>query len=238
MTAAKITHLPTVGSTNDWIAAAAERGEPDGTWVRADRQTEGRGRRGRAWVSEPGNLFASALIRPQPGEAPLHQFSFVAALALHDMATRYVAAERLTLKWPNDLLLDSVKCAGLLIEGRDGVVIAGCGANLAHHPEATERPATSFPAAGLPAPDPAEAAETLAAAFAARRRQWRDKGFANVREDWLARAAHETGDPLEARLGTETVTGTYAGLSPDGALQLALPDGEVRFIHAGEVFPL
>ena len=220
----RIIHLTTIGSTNDWIAAAAARGETDGIWVRADEQTEGRGRRGRAWTSRHGNLFASTLIRPQPAEGPPQQLSFVAALALHDMASRYAATERLTLKWPNDLLLDGVKCAGILVEGRDGVTIIGIGVNLSHHPADTERPATSFPAGGIPAPDPAEAVTYLAAAFAARRAKWREQGFAETRAAWLDRAAG-LGKPLEARLGTETLTGTFEALAEDGALLLRQPGG-------------
>ncbi|MEO0499924.1 MAG: biotin--[acetyl-CoA-carboxylase] ligase [Pseudomonadota bacterium] len=236
----RIVHLDTVGSTNDWIAAAAARAEPDGTWVRADRQTEGRGRRGRAWTSEPGNLFASTLVRPQMGEAAPHQLSFIAALALFDMAERYVARERLSLKWPNDLLLDGIKCAGILVEGRGArdqpITIVGIGVNLSHHPDDTERPATSFPAQGIAAPDPAEAAERLAASFAVRRADWRDSGFATIRSAWLARTAHKVGDPLEARLANRTVSGAFAGLGPDGALQLDR-DGDITRIDAADVFP-
>ncbi len=233
----KIVHLAEVGSTNDWIAAAAERGEPDGIWVHADRQVAGRGRRGRFWTSDTGNLFASTLIRPQPGETQPQQLSFVAALALHDMASRYAASDRLSLKWPNDLLLDGVKCAGILIEGRAGVVIAGIGVNLSHHPDGTERPATSFPAAGIAAPPPAEACAVLAASFADRRREWREQGFAATREAWLARAAG-IGQRIEARLGSETLVGMFEGLSADGALALRLPGGTLRLVHSGEVFPI
>ena len=234
----RIHHLAEVGSTNDWIAEAARRGDSDGTWVRADRQTGGRGRRGRAWVSDPGNLFASALIRPAAGETPPHLFSFVAALALHDMASHFAPAERLSLKWPNDLLLDGVKVAGLLVEGAGDAIILGCGVNLSHHPPATERPATSFPAAGLVAPDPSAAVSRLADAVAARRQEWRNKGFGALRTAWLDRTAHRLGDPLEARLGRETLGGHYAGLAEDGALRLTLADGTERAIHGGEVFTL
>ncbi len=230
-------HLEEVGSTNDWIASAAARGEPDGLWVRADRQTAGRGRRGRAWTSDTGNLFTSTLVRPQPGEGPPQQLSFVAALALHDMARQYVAAERLALKWPNDLLLDGIKCAGILVEGRDGTVVVGMGVNLSHHPAATERPATSFPAAGIATPPLAEAAECLVAAFGRRRSEWHQKGFTATRAAWLSRAAN-LGDVIEARLGTETLTGTFDTIDEAGALMLRLSDGSVRAIHAGEVFAL
>ncbi|WP_224199683.1 biotin--[acetyl-CoA-carboxylase] ligase [Pacificimonas flava] len=233
----KLVELSEVGSTNDWIAAAAGRGESDGLWVRADRQTEGRGRRGRTWVSDTGNLFASCLVRPDAGEQPVHQFSFVAALALHDALANFAARDRLRLKWPNDVLLDGVKCAGILIEGRDEVVIVGCGANLAHHPEGTERPATSLPAAGLSAPSPSDTLAALASSFDKWRQLWRARGFLALRDAWLERAAG-LGEPIVARLGRKEIPGRFSGIATDGALELACPDGSVRRIHSGEVFSL
>ena len=135
------------------------------------------------------------------------------------------------------MLLDGVKIAGILLEGRIGATIIGFGANLAGHPEATERPATSLPAAGIAAPPAADVAEHLAATFADVRSGWRTYGFGPVRTAWLARASG-LGGRLEARLGSETITGTFTGLAPDGALDLTLADASVRRIHAGEVFAL
>ena len=228
-------HLATIGSTNDWLAARPDL--PDGSWVRADTQTGGRGRRGRAWISVPGNLFASVVTRAQPGEGPSQQLSFVAAVALARTLDHWVAPDRMQLKWPNDVLLDGVKCAGNLLEGGQGATVIGYGVNLAGHPDATECPATSLPAAGIAAPRVADVAERLASTFADARAEWRDHGFAVVRTAWLARAAG-LGRPLEARLGSETVAGVFNGLADDGALLLTLPDARVRSIHAGEVFAL
>jgi BirA family biotin operon repressor/biotin-[acetyl-CoA-carboxylase] ligase len=167
--------------------------------------------------------------------------SFVAAVALAAMLDRWVAPDRLSLKWPNDVLLDGVKVAGILLEGGvggvGGTTIIGFGVNLAGHPDATERPATSLPAAGIAAPTAAEAADRLSATFADVRAEWRAYGFDAVRTAWLARAAG-LGKLIEARLGSETVSGTFTGLGPDGALDLTLADASVRRIHAGEVFAL
>lgn len=237
MPAADIIELEVVGSTNDWLAEQAGRDAPDGLWVRADRQTGGRGRRGRAWTSEAGNLFASTLCRPQPGEGPPQQLSFVAALALDAALQGWVPAERLGLKWPNDLLLDGVKCCGILLEGVAGCTIVGIGVNLMHHPVDTERPATSLAAAGFHAPAAADFARRLRETFAENRALWRDHGFDALRTRWLARAAGR-GAPLVARLGSETLTGHFDDLAADGALRLRLADGSVRAIHAGEVFGL
>ncbi|WP_255615561.1 biotin--[acetyl-CoA-carboxylase] ligase [Polymorphobacter sp. PAMC 29334] len=210
---------------------------PDESWVRADTQTGGRGRRGRAWLSIPGNLFTSVVVRRQTGEGPPQQLSFVAAVALAAMLDRWIAPDRLSLKWPNDVLLDGVKVAGILLEGGSGATIIGFGVNLAGHPDATERPATSLPAAGIAAPTAAEAADRLAATFADARATWRTYGFDAVRTAWLARAAG-LGKPIEARLGSETISGTFTGIASDGALDLTLADASVRRIHAGEVFAL
>lgn len=237
MAGGEIVEIEVVGSTNDWMTEQAAAGAPDGLWVRADRQLGGRGRRGRSWTSEAGNLFATTLCRPQPGEGPAQQLSFVAALALDHALQGWVPAERLGLKWPNDVLLDGVKCCGILLEGVDGATIIGFGVNLLHHPEDTERPATSLVAAGIHPPTAAEFAARLRDGFTACRALWCAEGFEPIRERWLARAAGK-GAPLAARLGAETLTGRFDDLAADGALQLRLVDGSVRAIHAGEVFGL
>lgn len=237
MRGGEIVEIEVVDSTNDWMTEQAAAGAPDGLWVRADRQLGGRGRRGRSWTSEPGNLFATTLCRPQPGEGPAQQLSFVAALALDHALQWWVAAERLGLKWPNDVLLDGVKCCGILLEGIDGATIIGFGVNLLHHPRDTERPATSLVAAGIHPPTAAEFAERLRDCFTTCRAQWRAEGFEPIRERWLARAAGK-GGLLAARLGHETLTGRFDDLAADGALQLRLVDGSIRAIHAGEVFGL
>ncbi len=175
------------------------------------------------------------LVRPQLGEGPPPQLSFVAALALARALDVWVAPERLQLKWPNDLLLDDTKVSGILLEGQAGVTIIGFGANLAAHPENTERPATSLAAAGLIVPPPGELLAVLAATFGAARSDWRDHGFAAVRAAWLERAAG-LGERLIARVGVETLIGTFEGLAIDGALELRLDNGQLRAVHAGEVF--
>jgi BirA family biotin operon repressor/biotin-[acetyl-CoA-carboxylase] ligase len=228
-----ITHLANVGSTNDWLTERAVS-LPDEAWVFADAQTGGRGRRGRVWTSLPGNLFASVLARPQPGEGPSQQLSFVAALALIRALDSYVVPHRLTLKWPNDVLLDGLKVAGILLEKQGAATIIGIGVNLAAHPTDSERPATSLGAIGTP-PTPAAAIENLADQFALARAAWRIAGFAPVQQAWLNRAAG-LGQPLIARLGSETLTGLFEGLADDGALQLRLDNGTIRAVHAGEVF--
>jgi BirA family transcriptional regulator, biotin operon repressor / biotin---[acetyl-CoA-carboxylase] ligase len=230
-----ITHLETVGSTNDWLLEKAPD-LLDGHWVIADRQTAGRGRRGRAWSDGAGNLMASVLVR---SGGAVQQLSFVAALALRAalVGSDPALAGRLRLKWPNDVLLDGGKFAGILLErAGDGLVI-GFGVNIVSHPQVSERPATSLAAAGALTPAPRALLEALRATFAVFRAQWADGGFEPIRTQWLAHAGG-LGDRIAARLGDETLEGRFDGLQPDGALALRLDDGTLRPVHAGEIFAL
>lgn len=229
-----LTHLAQVGSTNDWLLARADT-LPDGHWVLADRQTAGRGRRGRVWNDGAGNFMGSVLVK---ASGAVQQLSFVAALALHDALTALTGQPaRLALKWPNDVLLDGLKCSGILLERVGDALVIGMGVNLARHPTRTERPATSLAAAGLPVPTPLALLGELAPAFASWRGQWEQAGFAPIRSAWQARAAG-LGQRIVARLGDDSPEGLFTGLAEDGALLLRLDDGATRAIHAGEVFAL
>jgi BirA family biotin operon repressor/biotin-[acetyl-CoA-carboxylase] ligase len=228
-----------VGSTNDVALDLAAAGRGPSLWVRADRQTAGRGRSGRAWVSPAGNLHATAaLIEPcLPAIAP--QLGFVAGVALHEavaVATG-IGAPRLALKWPNDLKLDGAKCAGILLEGRrvgpagSFVVLVGIGVDVATAPVDTP-----YPAAALASVAPALTVEALfdalVVSFAAWRERWQREGFDAVRAAWLARAAG-LGLPARVRQGDGELTGVFGGLAPDGALILHTPDGD-RIVAAGD----
>jgi BirA family biotin operon repressor/biotin-[acetyl-CoA-carboxylase] ligase len=215
------------GSTNDDVAALAREGAPEGTWLRAERQTGGKGRQGRAWQSPPGNLYASTLVRLRPGDPPAPTLALVAAVALHETAAPHCPAAR--IKWPNDLLVDGAKLAGILLERQGDAVIVGFGVNLAHHPEGLDRLATNL--RPPVAPDPF--LDRLAAVFESWLVRWRTEGLAPVRAAWLS-AAHSIG----AGLTSGDARGTFDGLDESGALRLRLADGAVRVIHAGDVFLL
>ena len=113
----------------------------------------------------------------------------------------------------------------------------GIGINLAHHPDGTERPATSLAAAGLPVPQPVAVLHALAARFTYWRHIWAYDGFTPIRTAWLSHA-HGLGQRMVARLGDEAPEGVFEGLAADGALLLRLDDGRLRPIHAGEVFAI
>lgn len=234
-----ILRFPELDSTNDEISRRAEAGAPDGLWVMADCQSSGRGRRGRTWVSGAnGNLYCSGLVRLQPTDPPAQQLSFVAALAVYDTLRSLVPTLR--LKWPNDLLVDGAKVAGILLESGGSAasgqwLIVGIGINLASHPSDSERPAADIASLTGVQHDAAQLLETLASGFASWRQRWQNSGFVAIKTAWLA-ASHGLGQQLVARLGNETIEGMFAGLEDDGALLLRLESGQMRSIHAGEVF--
>jgi BirA family biotin operon repressor/biotin-[acetyl-CoA-carboxylase] ligase len=232
-----------LGSTNAEALQLAQRGERGSLWVVAGRQTAGRGRRGRAWISEPGNLYASLLLTAAAPAEHWPQLSFVAALAVHDGIVEVAAPlkPRLAIKWPNDVLLDDAKLAGILIEGADageeGAVAIGIGVNCASHPDGTDYPATDLATAGVPV-----AAEALLGALSAkmlgRLAQWnRGEGFSTIRADWLARAVG-VGADVRVRLADKELTGRFEALDDAGSLVLRLTGGEVTTIAAGDVFLL
>lgn len=231
-----------IDSTNAEALRRASAGEHGPLWVTARSQSAGRGRRGRSWVSSPGNLYATLLVRdPSPPEfAP--QLSFVAALALHDALVKVVPiiGRRLDLKWPNDMLCDGAKVAGILVEGegtRPLAVAIGIGVNCRRHPETTDYPATDFAAAGVTV-TPERLFCALSAAMVLRLQQW-DRGgnFAAIRVDWLAQSSG-LGRDVRVRLAEREVTGRFQSLDADGRLILRLPDGGVEAISAGDVMPL
>jgi BirA family biotin operon repressor/biotin-[acetyl-CoA-carboxylase] ligase len=230
----------TVGSTNSEALVHARAGATGPLWITARAQVAGRGRRGRTWVSEPGNLYATLLLTdPAPPERAA-QLSFVAALATHDAIAACAPAlvARLGFKWPNDVLLGGAKLAGILIEAegtRPLVVAVGIGVNCRHHPAATDYPATDLGAGGV-AVTAEDLFEALSIAMADRLREW-DTGFAAIRAAWLARAGGLGGE-LTARLGARDLTGRFETLDEAGRLVLRLPDGAIETIAAGEVFPV
>ena len=230
-----------IDSTNAEARRRAEAGEGGPLWLTALRQNAGHGRRGRAWETGEGNLAATLLMLTERPPAEAAQISFVAALAVADMARIYLPADLIRLKWPNDVLIGGRKSAGILVEsGRraDGALwlATGIGVNLARAPTAAERPATCFADhAAAPPPTPREALDALAAAFAGWLGVWDAQGFAPLAEAWTQRA-HGLGGPCIARLGSETVEGVAEGLDVDGALRLRLADGAIRRITAGDVF--
>lgn len=239
----RVVGLQRVGSTNDEAKQLARQGAAEGTVVWALRQESGRGRRGRAWSSPEGNLYTSTILRPRRSPAEAAQVSFVAALAVADMAARLLpAGSGVGCKWPNDVLVRGRKLSGILLEsepGADGAVdwlVLGVGINVRHHPDLAEYAATSLAGEGAEDVPLAVALEVYAGCLAHWYGLWAQGGFPAIRDAWLARAVG-LGGPVTVRLARETIRGVFADLDMDGVLLLDPEDGTGRRrIAAGDVF--
>ncbi|MEQ9519989.1 MAG: biotin--[acetyl-CoA-carboxylase] ligase [Parvibaculum sp.] len=237
-------HFAEIDSTNDEAKREAAKGGVAPLWIVAEQQTAGRGRRGRTWVSPTGNLMCTLLLRPDCSPAKAGELAFVAGLALHEAAAHllpHFPSEKITLKWPNDLLVSAKKTSGILLEsesdGRSNVawLAIGIGLNLAHFPSDTPYPATCLGDEGGIVPSVADALTALATGFERWYGIWQKEGFGRIREAWLYRA-HGVGGPIVARLPDAEIEGVFEGIEPDGALRLRLPGGAIRLIAAGDVF--
>ena len=237
-----IIHLESIDSTNAHARRLAEKGEGGPLWISAQTQTAGRGRRGREWVSETGNLFATHLITLPVPPAIATQISFVTALAIHETCAALLPQDApLTLKWPNDVLLKGKKLAGILLEtlpsqNKNQTVLAiGCGVNIAHAPAETPYGATWLNAHIEDLITPGQFINILAPRMSHWLDTWKNSnGFDLICKAWQNRASH-VGKTVSLALASQTITGKFTGLASDGALILELPDGIRKHYHAGDV---
>jgi len=214
-------------------------------WIMTHEQVAGRGRRGREWVMPAGNFAGTLVLRPKGGPEAAAQLSFVAALALYDaLSDACGPAARLAIKWPNDVLLNGGKIAGILLEsigsGREvGAVAIGIGVNLAAAPSGDAVEARAVPPVSLREETgfivgAEEFLDLLAPAFARWLAQFETYGFQPIRTAWLARAA-KLGQPIIARTGRDETQGVFDGIDETGALVLTTPSGR-RTLPAADVF--
>lgn len=229
--------LDSVGSTNDEARRLALSGAAaDLLVVTAREQSAGRGRRGRIWVSPPGNLHCSTLIAID-SLATAAQLGFVAAVALVDAFRTLVPGVPFACKWPNDVLAEGRKCAGMLLEPVDGAwLILGIGVDVAAAPPPGDLvyPACALADLGFAGSD-ADVLNAFCAAFSPLVECWRRQGFVPIREAWVKRA-RGIGDPVVVRLEGETISGVFAGLDDEGALLLDQGPQGHRRILAGDVY--
>lgn len=221
------------GSTSADLAARLQAGEslPEGSWLVADRQTAGRGRLGRSWIDGAGNFMGSTAVHLRQGDPSPDTLALVAGLALHAAISPLVGC---ILKWPNDLLIDGAKLAGILLERIGETVIVGVGVNLAQAPALADRPTVALADLGIVLDRDAFAAD-LARRFAEDLDRWRSYGLAPIVSRWEA-AGHPRGTALSVdQPGGTRLEGQFAGLTENGALQLRLADSSLRVMHAGEV---
>ncbi|MBY8975339.1 biotin--[acetyl-CoA-carboxylase] ligase [Rhodobacteraceae bacterium NNCM2] len=238
--------LDQTDSTNAEAARLAATGHRAPVWIMALRQQAGRGRHGRAWSMPVGNLAATLLDFPGGGIAEAGLRSFTASLAVADLLGQIAPSAKVSLKWPNDVLLNGGKVAGILLESAsDGArldwLVTGIGINLAAAPDAASiaagtAPPTSVAGEGGRALPPEEALTLLAAALDHWDSRIRTEGFAPIRAAWLARAAR-LGERIEARLPARSVTGIFEDVDAAGALVLRTPTGPERIAAADVYFP-
>jgi BirA family biotin operon repressor/biotin-[acetyl-CoA-carboxylase] ligase len=229
----RLRQYDSIDSTNEEARRLASEGERGPLWITARVQRSGKGRRGRVWVSQDGNLFATLLTTG--ANARSGELAFLAGLAAGDTVAAFTPKAGVSLKWPNDVLLEGKKVAGILLENFGAALAIGVGINLASYPPGTEFPATSIKENAGGAPEPGVALTVLAGAMAAWYEVFRARGFTPLREKWLQRASG-LGKQVRARLETEEVKGVFETLDGDGALILRLSDGSHRRIAAGDVF--
>jgi BirA family biotin operon repressor/biotin-[acetyl-CoA-carboxylase] ligase len=230
-----------IDSTQAEARRRAGRGEFGPVWLLARHQIAGRGRRGRTWHSGEGNLLATYLCHTTrlPGDIAL--MGLAAGVAIADAMEALVGPDRVTLKWPNDVLIDGAKAAGILIDSgpaKDGAHWAALafGVNLATAPEGLDQPAASVLSAmpaGAAAPEPRAFLDEICTRLLHWDLVLAGEGFAPLRDVWLARA-HGLGGWARVAVGDTILEGRIAGLSERGELELDTNEG-LRRIAAGEI---
>jgi len=234
--------LKSVGSTNVVALEQAASGGRGQIWVTAEEQLQGKARRGREWVSRPGNLYASLLLIDPAEPDRLATLPLVVSLALHkamlEVAPQF--SDSLAIKWPNDILLYDKKVSGILLEAtklKDGrlAVVIGCGINCQHFPDNPLYPATSFQAEGFKL-EPEVLFAALAQTIATELRIWsQGAGFSIVRKEWLERSKG-LGEPIIVRFPDREIAGTFVDIDKDGFLMLQSENGVVQPISAADIF--
>ncbi len=231
-----------IGSTNAEALAEAQTGAESAVWYVTKDQRSGRGRRGREWSTQTGNLAATLLlIHDYPLELAA-TLSFVAGLSLVEAVEQLLpeTETHFQLKWPNDVLADGAKLSGILLEsallkdGRKALVI-GIGVNVMHIPEGVPYAVSSLKANGY-TQGSEQLLQALAERFAVNFALWNDgQGLETIRSHWLRHAAR-LGEVIRVQSGGETLEGIFSSIDPQGHLVLTLPQGRQQAISAGEVF--
>ena len=228
-------HHDKIGSTNDEARRLAQEGAPHGTVVHADEQTAGRGRMAHTWFSPAGNLYLSILLRTGQPAGRTSELSFLAALAVADTVEALLPRQtRAMLKWPNDVLVNGAKIAGILLEQVDDATVMGIGVNVLEAPSNSAYKTTTVVAnGGIASVDGAR--DILLERLVRHLAVWQADGFAPIREQWLGRS-YPIGAAIRAHSGGQPVAGHFAGLDENGALLLDTPEGRIRIV-AGDVVP-
>lgn len=230
-----------IDSTNAEARRLAGGGASHGAVIWARRQTAGRGRMGREWVSAEGNLFVSVLLKPEKPIDICPQLSFVAALAvaetLHDILPQ---PQHISCKWPNDILYQGKKLGGILLEsfsnapGETPWVVVGVGINVDSFPEHVMTPATCLRQCGVELISAKIVLSRFVYHFIQRYDGWVANGFKSVEKDWLKRA-YQLNQPIEIIRGDDSLSGVFTGIDATGQLLLKTAKGVIK-VNAGDVF--
>ena len=231
-------------STNEEAKRLAKGGGCHGAVIWAKHQSQGKGRMGRNWISNDGNLFVSVLLQPDKAMGELSQLSFVAAVAVHEaLESLLPQGNRLQCKWPNDILLNDRKLGGILLESfqtpesKNPWVVVGVGVNVDSFPPRTEFPATCLKDAGVELVSAKIILSRFIHHFIECYNLWNTKGFTPIRKKWLS-AAWGMEQRLCARLPDGNIEGVCQGIDASGSLLLRLDNGKKHQVLAGDVFPV
>jgi len=214
----------------------AEQGAPEGLWIRAERQTARRGRLGRKWEGQTGNLYASTLVRLSPDDPPPATLAFVTGIAVQRVIRAHISGGCVELKWPNDVLVDDKKICGMLLEHVGDAIIVGIGVNITNAPEIPGREVTYMHGQGAsPSLNAGILVAELADSFATACHDWRAQPLITLLDNWSANA-HKLGtEIIVSQNRNDRISGQFAGLTLDGSLKLRADDGQTHIIHAGDV---
>ncbi|WP_417457174.1 biotin--[acetyl-CoA-carboxylase] ligase [Kordiimonas sp.] len=234
--------LPECDSTNAVASKLGQSGETGPLWIVAGRQSAGRGRRGKIWKSEGGNLYASLLFKPAIEPSDMTAIPFLVALAVRDTFLDF-GADDVRCKWPNDVLIGGHKASGVLIESSArnakelDYVIIGIGINLMHFPNDAQFRATSLKAVTGNVIDVRHAFQALSHHLFDRLTNWKTSEITPIAEEWT-NSAWGLGHRCVLRTATDTFEGTPLRLAGDGGLVVGLDNGEERSLYAGDIFPV
>jgi len=229
-----------LSSTSDEAKRRAREGASSGLWILAERQTKGRGRMGRAWVSGEGNLYASFLLYPAIPVSRFSEFSFVAALALAKTAKRLAPMARVECKWPNDVLMEGKKVSGILVEAENSKdpakpwAVIGIGINVETAPANVDFPAAALAEFAEEKINKYNVFDEFSKVIAEMLALWGRDGFTPIRTQWL-NLAWRRGKEVEVETGDAVVKGVFEGLTPAGAMLLRQSGGQCREIMSGTV---
>jgi len=228
-----------VQSTQDIVIGMAEMGQPEGHVVQAELQTLGRGRHGRVWESLHGNLFLSLLFRPECKAQDIGQLSLITGLALVQSISKLAGGDgQLSLKWPNDVLLNGEKCAGLLMETeltQSGAVkwaVLGVGVNVAAAPRGMGAAINNALSGGVSVD---ALRDEFLKVMAVHYTHWLQFGFRELRQNWLS-YAHAQGQNMSVKIGPQLENGVFHDIDAHGNLRLRDSEHRLKTVSSGEVY--